>query len=131
MIALTPLIDRVGAWRLPLAIIGGVLLLAGCVFIFPRILAPTRTPEDLANVEGLSAKDRIQLADDRRKLQNDVRTAMLQAVAGGAVLVGVLFTWQQQQQTLEQQQATSRQIAGWRPAGGGKAGERRLSSTAC
>ena len=103
-VALTPVIARAGAWRLPLAIAGGVLLLAGCVFVFPHLLAPTRTPEDFADIEGLSAKDRIQFADDRRKLQNDIRTAMLQAIAGGAVLVGVLFTWQQQQ-------ATSRQIA--------------------
>jgi len=35
----------------------------------------------------------------------------LQAVAGGAVLVGVLFTWQQQQTSLQQQHATTRQIA--------------------
>ena len=103
-VALTPIFDRAGAWRLPLAIAGGLLLLAGCVFIFPRLVAPTRTPEDLAGVRELSARDRIQFADDRRKLQNDVRTALLQAVAGGAVLIGVLFTWQQQQ-------ATSRQIA--------------------
>jgi hypothetical protein len=55
-------------------------------------------------VKGLSDKDRVQLADERRKLQNDVRTAVLQAVVGGTVLAGVLFTWQQQQ-------ATSQQIA--------------------
>jgi hypothetical protein len=109
-VALVPLIVRAGAWRLPLAIVGGVLLLAGCVFVFPRLLAPPRVPEDLSGVPELSAKDRIQLADDRSRLQNDVRTALLQAVAGGAVLVGVLFTWQQQQATLRQQEATSRQL---------------------
>jgi uncharacterized protein YjbI with pentapeptide repeats len=103
-VALTSVIAHAGAWWLPLGIAGGLLLLAGCVFVLPRLLAPTRVPEDLAGVHELSAKDRIQFADDRRKLQNDIRTAMLQAVAGGAVLVGVLFTWQQQQ-------ATSRQIA--------------------
>jgi hypothetical protein len=110
-VALTPVVARAGAWRLPLAIAGGVLLLAGCVFVFPRVLAPRRVPEDLVGVEGLSAKDRIQFADDSRKLQNDVRASLLQAVAGGAVLIGVLFTWQQQQATLRQQEATSRQIA--------------------
>jgi hypothetical protein len=84
--------------------VGIALLLVYCVGILPRQLAPSRAPEDLAEVEELTAKDRIQLADDRRKLQNDVRTALLQAIVAGAVLVGVLFTWQQQQ-------ATSRDIA--------------------
>jgi uncharacterized protein YjbI with pentapeptide repeats len=91
-------------WWLSLAITGGVALLASCVFVFPRLLEPSRTPQDLADVHGLTAKDRIQLADDRRRLQNDVRTVLVQAVVGGAFLVGVLFTWQQQQ-------ATNRDIA--------------------
>jgi hypothetical protein len=88
--------------------VGGVLLLVGCVLVFPRWFAPPRTPEDFLGIEGLSAKDRMQFADDRRKLQNDVRTtllqALLQAVVGGALLAGLFFTWQQQQ-------ATSRQVA--------------------
>ena len=99
-VALTPVLTRTGAWRLPVAIAGGVLLLAGCVYAFPPLLVAPRTPEDLADIHALPVKDRIQLADDHRKLQNDVRTSLLQAVAGGAVLVGVLFTWQQQQTTL-------------------------------
>ena len=97
-VALTP-VAGAGAWRLPLAIAVGVLLLAGAVFVLPHLLAP---PQNLTGVQGLSPKDRIQFADDRRKLQNDIRTSMLQAVAGGAVLVGVLFTWQQQQSTSQQ-----------------------------
>jgi uncharacterized protein YjbI with pentapeptide repeats len=103
-VVVAPMIARAGPWRLPLAIAGVIVLLASCLFILPALLAPSRGPDDLAGVPQLSAKDRIQLVDDRRKLQNEVRTALLQAVAGGAVLVGVLFTWQQQQ-------ATSRQIA--------------------
>jgi uncharacterized protein YjbI with pentapeptide repeats len=94
---------RPPSWVLIGAIASGTVLLAACVLVFPHLLAPSRTPKDLAG-EGLSARDRIQFEDDRRKLQNDVRTALLQAVVGGAVLVGVLFTWQQQQ-------ATSRQVA--------------------
>jgi hypothetical protein len=103
-VALTLAVAHAGAWWLPLGIAGGVLLIAACVFVFPLGLAPSRAPEDLVAVPGLTAKDRIQFADDRRKLQNDVRTALLQAIVGAAVLVGVLFTWQQQQ-------ATSRQVA--------------------
>jgi uncharacterized protein YjbI with pentapeptide repeats len=110
VVALTLVIARAGEWRLPLTIAAGVLVITGCVFVFPRLLAPTRVPADLAGIQELSAKDRIQLADDRRRLQNDVRTVLLQAVAGAAVLVGVLFTWQQQQATLRQQQITIQQL---------------------
>ena len=102
-LALTFAIARAD-WPVPVGMAVGTLLLGGCVFVVPRLFAPPRTPEDLADIEGLTAKDRIQLADDRRKLRNDVRAALLQAVVGGAVLGGVLFTWQQQQ-------ATNRQIA--------------------
>jgi len=103
-VALALRIAHADAWWLPLALAGVVLLLAYCVFVLPRRLAPPRSPEDLAAVEDLDARDRIEFADDRRRLENEIRTALLQAVVGGAVLVGVLFTWQQQQ-------ATSRQVA--------------------
>jgi hypothetical protein len=82
-VALTIVITRARAWQLPLAIADRVLLLAGCVFIFPRLLALLRTVRNLAGDEELSAKDRIQFEDDRRKLQNDVHTALLQAIVGG------------------------------------------------
>ena len=95
---------RPSSWVLLGTIATGTVLLAACVLVFPHLLAPSRTPKELAGEQGLSAKDRIQFEDDRRKLQNDVRAALLQAVVGAAVLVGVLFTWQQQQ-------ATSRQVA--------------------
>jgi hypothetical protein len=94
----------VGAWWLPWAAAGGVLLVSACVFIMPPLFAPPRAPEDLVAFSELEDKDRIQFADDRRKLQNDIRTALVQAVGGGAVLVTLLLTWQQQQ-------ATSQQIA--------------------
>jgi uncharacterized protein YjbI with pentapeptide repeats len=103
-VAFAMAIAGVEDWRLRLMVASGVLLLTGCVFVFPRLLAPPRAPADLADVQELSAKDRIQFADDRRNLQNDVRSALLQAIVGGAVLFGVLFTWQQQQ-------VTSRQLA--------------------
>jgi Pentapeptide repeats (8 copies) len=102
--ALVYIVVRPPSWVLLVAIASGAMLLAGCVLVFPHLLAPSPTLEDLAGVEELIAKDRIQFVEDRRKLQNDVRTALLQAVVGGSVLVGVLFTWQQQQ-------ATSRQVA--------------------
>jgi hypothetical protein len=57
------------------------------------------------------SKDRIQFADDRRKLQNDVRGSVLQALVGGALLVGLLFTWQQQRTTTRQLAQQSQQFA--------------------
>jgi uncharacterized protein YjbI with pentapeptide repeats len=78
----------------------GVVLI--CLFVLPARLVPSYSSEDLKKIASLAEKDRIELSNDRRKLQNDVRTALLQAVAGGAVLVGILFTWQQQQLTTRQ-----------------------------
>jgi hypothetical protein len=95
-----------------------VVLLIGCIYLLPEIIAPSRKPGALEREKELGPKDRIQLEDDRRKLQNDVRTALLQGVAGGALLVGLVFTWQQQQATVRQvndQLAVTRQ---------GEAGER-------
>lgn len=86
-----------------LAIVGGVVVvLIGCIFFLPPAIAPSRSHEDLEGIDGLTAKDRIQFADDRRNLQNDVRSALLQGVAGGALLLSLVFTWQQQRDTVRQ-----------------------------
>src|SRR5215218_2792189 len=41
------------------------------------------------------AAKRHELQDSRRKLQNDVRTTLVQGLAGAAVLLGGYFTYQQ------------------------------------
>lgn len=100
------LIADIGVRRWALIIFAvGLLVLSGVMFVFPHLLAPSRAPDDLAGVKDLSAMDRVEFADESRKHQNDIRTAMLQTVAGVTVLAGLLFTWQQQL-------ATSKQIAG-------------------
>jgi uncharacterized protein YjbI with pentapeptide repeats len=76
--------------------VGVVGLLLGCVVIFPKLLAPDRPPSALRQIE--DEQERIRLQDDRLKLQNDIRTALLQAATGIALLVGVIFTWQQLQE---------------------------------
>ena len=63
------------------------------VFVLPRLLVPARSPAYLAGVEDPVARGRLE--DDRLKLQHDVRTGLLQAVAGVAVIAAVLVTWQQ------------------------------------
>jgi Pentapeptide repeats (8 copies) len=100
--ALPLLVKTWTSFVLPVGIVGGFALLIVCIFFLPQTIAPSRSAEDLEGMDGLTVKDRIQLADDRRKLQNDVRTALLQGVAGGALLVGLLFTWQQQRATVQQ-----------------------------
>lgn len=68
-------------------------------------------------MEGVrNTKDRLTLEGDRRKLQNDVRTSLLQGLGGAALVVGLIFAWIQfqasQSQLSTQQDLTRRgQIA--------------------
>jgi hypothetical protein len=80
------------------AVIG---LLAAWVLVLPGRLAPPLPAETL---ESLEARDRLELTDGRLKLQNDLRTTALQAVAGLAVLAGAVLAFQQL--TTDRQQAT-------------------------
>jgi hypothetical protein len=95
-------------WLLVLAGFVGTVFLLGCVFVLPRHFAPTRPASSL---EGLEAEERLKLEDERLKLQNDIRMAMLQAIGGAAVLVGVFLTWQQLQGDREQAQTDREQAA--------------------
>jgi Pentapeptide repeats (8 copies) len=83
-----------------LAAIAG--LLAAWVLILPRRLAPPLAVETLA---GLEDRDQLELADARMKLQNDVRTTALQAIAGLAILAGAVLAFQQL--TDDRQQSTA------------------------
>jgi Pentapeptide repeats (8 copies) len=87
---------------LVLAVAAVVGLLAAWVVVLPRRLAPPLPTETL---ERLSDRDRLELADARVKLQNDLRTTALQAVAGLAVLAGAFLGFQQL--TEDRQQATA------------------------
>jgi hypothetical protein len=60
--ALLYIIVRPPSWVPLLAIASGAMLLAGCVLVFPYLLAPSPTLEDLAGVEEPTAKDRIHLS---------------------------------------------------------------------
>jgi Pentapeptide repeats (8 copies) len=90
-------------WGPPWLIILTVMVLAlllGCVFVAPGWIAPPRSAETLPQVK--DPAEQIRLADDRLKLQNDIRTALLQAVGGAAVIAGIFFTWQQLQTDRDQ-----------------------------
>lgn len=95
-----------------------VLLLLGCVLVFPRRAAPDLAADELTAVK--VEKDRLALQADRLKLRNDVRSSLLQSlvqgVGGAALVVGLIFTWFQLQdnrtQLASQQDLTRRgQIA--------------------
>jgi phage shock protein PspC (stress-responsive transcriptional regulator) len=79
-------------------------LLVAWVLVLPRRLAPLLPAQTL---EQLEARDRLALSDARLKLQNDLRTTALQAIAGLAVLAGALLAFQQL--TADRQQATATQ----------------------
>jgi Pentapeptide repeats (8 copies) len=84
---------------------GGIVVLILCIYVLPRTIERSRMSKDLEkgqDIANLSVKDRYQLAHDYRKLQNDIRTALLQGFVGGALLAGLLFTWQQQRGVNEQ-----------------------------
>jgi hypothetical protein len=87
---------------LVLALAAVLGLLAAWVVVLPRRLAPPLPTETL---ERLSDRDRLELADARSKLQNDLRTTALQAVVGLAVLAGAFLGFQQL--TEDRRQATA------------------------
>jgi uncharacterized protein YjbI with pentapeptide repeats len=77
-------------------------LLAAWVLLVPRRLAPPVSAEVL---ERLSDRDRLEVTNARLKLQNDLRTTALQAIAGLAVLAGAFLGFRQL--TEDRQQATA------------------------
>ena len=76
-----------------LASIAGLALIA-LVVIVPAFIHPPLSERDLRTVD---AAKRIELQINRLKLQNDLRTTLLQGLGGMAVLTGALFTWWQLQ----------------------------------
>jgi hypothetical protein len=93
--------SRVGV--LAVGAVATVGLLAAWVLVLPRRLAPPLPDKDLDAVK--EPDRRLELADARIKLQNDLRTTALQAIAGLAVLAGAVLGFQQL--TEDRQQATA------------------------
>jgi hypothetical protein len=76
-----------------LLVVAGLAVLAGCVWLLPRMLVPDRSAASLAAVP--DAAKRLELEDARLKQRNDVRTTLLQGLAGAVVAVGLSLTWRQ------------------------------------
>jgi uncharacterized protein YjbI with pentapeptide repeats len=76
-----------------LLVIGSFAVLAGCIYALPQVLVPDRSPASLAAIA--DAAKRLELEDARLKQRNDVRTTLLQGLAGAVVAVGLSLTWRQ------------------------------------
>jgi uncharacterized protein YjbI with pentapeptide repeats len=94
-----------GRPRLGLLAVGvaaAVGLLAAWVVVLPRRLAP---PLPTQALDALGHRERLETVDARTRLQNDLRTTALQAIAGLAVLAGAVLGFQQLGE--DRQQATA------------------------
>jgi Pentapeptide repeats (8 copies) len=72
-------------------------VLLGVVLLGPRLLYPPLSDRELDRQGVTGGKDRIELKREQGQLQNDARATLLQALAGGALLLGAYFTWRQVQ----------------------------------
>jgi hypothetical protein len=93
--------ERRTFWSL---IAGGMAFLAivfASLILVPHLLYPRLTESELRAVPG--ADTRIQLQQAQSQLQNNARSALLQAFAGLLVIVGAIATWRQVQVNREGQ----------------------------
>jgi uncharacterized protein YjbI with pentapeptide repeats len=105
LVGLTSLaVHQPGMVVLAVTVAAGVGLLAAWVVVLPRRLAP---PLPAGVLDALGDRERLDAVDARTKLQNDLRTTALQAIAGLAVLAGAVLGFQQL--TEDRQQATATQ----------------------
>jgi hypothetical protein len=82
---------RVTRWSA--IIVPALVAIAFIVFVIPRLIVPSATAGALRDVA--DSADRHTLVDSRLKLQNDVRTTMLQMLGGFALLAGAYLTYRQ------------------------------------
>src|SRR6266487_3943107 len=76
---------RPPVWALATLVVGVVAVV---VLVVPQLVRPPLSNGELDR-EQVVGKDRIQLRNDRFKLQDDLRAALLQGLGGLAVLLGV------------------------------------------
>jgi hypothetical protein len=84
---------RPAAVGLVLLVLVGLAVLASCIYVLPRLLVPDRSAASLAAVA--DAAKRLELEDARLNERNQVRTTLLQGLAGAVVAVGLSLTWRQ------------------------------------
>lgn len=96
--------SRPGVVLLVLGVLVVFGLMAIWVLVVPRRLAPP-VPDEV--LDRLSDRERLEVAEARVRLQDDLRTTALQAIAGLAVLAGAALGFQQL--TEDRRQATATQ----------------------
>ena len=84
-----------------LSALGLTAVLLAVVLVAPRLLYPALNDQELDR-DKVTGRDRVQLRNDRLRLQNDARATLLQGLAGGVLLLGAYFTWRQVQATRQQ-----------------------------
>jgi hypothetical protein len=83
-----------GRWVTVVAV--GLALVWLLAFKVPPLVYPSLTSRQLDEL-GLKGKEQLDARNDRLKLQNDLRTTILQGLGGLAVLGGAYFTARQLQ----------------------------------
>jgi hypothetical protein len=92
---------RVGLWRIVAGVACFLIIVLAALTLIPQLLYPPLTDRQLANVS--SADTRIQLQQGQSQLQNNMRSTLLQAIAGLLVVAGAVATWRQVQVNREGQ----------------------------
>ncbi len=88
-------------WLVAGSVAGLVALLLACILVFPRLLYPQLSTDDLAGVS--NADRRVELQQAQSQLQSDTRQLLLQGLGGLLLVAGVVATWRQVQVSREGQ----------------------------
>jgi hypothetical protein len=86
-------VDRRAIWFVTLTTCGLLLVLLGGIVLVPRLVYPALSGADLRGVA--STQVRIELQQAQSQLANNLRSAVLQGLAGLVVVVGGAAAWWQ------------------------------------
>jgi uncharacterized protein YjbI with pentapeptide repeats len=88
-------------WLAAFGIIGWLVFTLTSVLIIPRLLHP---PLPASKLRELTVNQQLQRQQEQRKLQNEVRTTLVQGSVGLLALAGAYVAWRQLQETRRHQQ---------------------------
>src|SRR6266567_3357093 len=83
-----------GGWPVWLGLIGAAAVLLSIAIYVPMLIYPALTAHALNQLH-VSAQSAVTLQDEKYTLQNNARTALIQIIAGIAVLSGATVAWRQ------------------------------------
>jgi uncharacterized protein YjbI with pentapeptide repeats len=76
------------------------------VLVFPKVLRPGLSADEQAKLEQQGIDKLVAAQTDRSNAQNNVRTTLLQGIAGAALLTGAYFAYRQLHTAIEGQITT-------------------------